>query len=367
MSEPQLPLLALFTALRDAGLPLGADEYLLLVRALQAGFGIADGAALRALCQTLWASSREDQRLLDYHFDRVMAQAAAEARTRQTAQTAPAASPVVLGDEAPASVAPAATPTASPTEPAPLPPALEDEVQALQVERRIVSRDTDLPYGRLAASDEYFPLTRRQMKQRWRAMRRLVRAGPPIELDIAATIDQIGRQGLLSAPVLMPQRVNRTELLLLLDQDGSMVPFHALGRRLADTAARGGRLGRAGIYFFHNSPAEHLYHDPALVEAVPIEQVVRGISQYAAVLIFSDAGAARGGHSPERVALTRAFLRRLGHDVRYIAWLNPMPRARWKSTSADEVARMVQMFPMTRRGLGGAIDVLRGRRPHAPE
>ncbi len=50
MSEPQLPLLDLFSALREAGLPLGADEYLLLVRALRAGFGIGDGAALRALC-----------------------------------------------------------------------------------------------------------------------------------------------------------------------------------------------------------------------------------------------------------------------------------------------------------------------------
>lgn len=364
MSEPQLPLLDLFSALREAGLPLGADEYLLLVRALRAGFGIGDGAALRALCQTLWANSREEQRLLDFHFDRVMAQAAAEARARQASQPAPAASPAVLGDEPPA---PALAPATGPADPAPLPPALEDEVQALQVERRIVSRDTDLPYTRLAASDEYFPLTRRQMKQRWRAMRRLVRAGPPTELDIAATIDQIGRQGLLSAPVLMPQRVNRTELLLLLDQDGSMVPFHALGRRLADTAARGGRLGRAGIFFFHNSPAEHLYHDPALVEAVPIEQVVRAASQQAAVLIFSDAGAARGGHSPERVALTRAFLRRLGRDIRHLAWLNPMPRARWQGTSAGEVARMIQMFPMTRRGLSGAIDVLRGRRPHAAE
>ena len=40
-----LPLLDLFTRLREAGLPLGLQEYEWLLSALQAGFGLPNEAA----------------------------------------------------------------------------------------------------------------------------------------------------------------------------------------------------------------------------------------------------------------------------------------------------------------------------------
>lgn len=78
------------------------------------------------------------------------------------------------------------------------------------------------------------------------------------------------------------------------------------------------------------------------------------------MLIFSDAGAARGGYSQKRVELTAAFLQQIKAKVRYVAWLNPMPESRWQGT-AGEVARLVPMFEMARRGLQDAIALLRGK------
>ena len=80
-----------------------------------------------------------------------------------------------------------------------------------------------------------------------------------------------------------------------------------------------------------------------------------------AALIFSDAGAARGDLELERVRTTVAFLDALRARVRNVAWLNPMPRVRWDGTTAGEVAQLVPMFELSRRGLYGAIGVLRGR------
>ncbi|WP_414579694.1 hypothetical protein [Anabaena sp. CCY 9402-a] len=74
-------------------------------------------------------------------------------------------------------------------------------------------------------------------------------------------------------------------------------------------------------------------------------------SRRTAVLIFSDAGAARGGYSEERYELTREFITQLQHHVRYIAWLNPMPRKRWFGTTAGEIAHLVPMFEVSRRGV----------------
>jgi hypothetical protein len=85
----ELPLLDLFTRLREAGLPLGVGEYQLLLRALQGGFGVADEAALKRLCQALWVKSTEDNRLFEYHFKQVMAQVAVSIAIASSVRTLP--------------------------------------------------------------------------------------------------------------------------------------------------------------------------------------------------------------------------------------------------------------------------------------
>lgn len=254
------------------------------------------------------------------------------------------------------------------TPPTPLAPQvladLQDEIQAAQAVRETISHDESIS-SRFLLSSDYLPVTQRQMKQCWRHLRRMVRQGIPTELDVDATVYQIGRQGVLLSPVLLPRRVNRTELLLLIDQDGSMVPFHSLSARLVETAIRGGRLGGAGVYYFHNAPSEHLYHDPLHQEAEAIQDVMGQLHpDRTVVLIFSDAGAARGSYSPERIELINEFLERLRHHVRRAVWLNPMPRSRWVNTTAAAIAQRIPMFEATREGMDSAIDGLRGRLSH---
>src|SRR5438105_1957435 len=200
------------------------------------------------------------------------------------------------------------------------------------------------------------------MKQSWRSLRRLLREGPSTEVNIEATVESVGRLGMLLEPVLVPPYRNRAELLLLIDQGGSMVPFHALAHRLAETASRGGRLGTTGIYYFHNCPVDYLYGNPAHQQARSIQDILDDLHLgRTGVLIFSDAGAARGKFNLERVVMTEIFLQHLKQKVRYMAWLNPMPSFRWHNTTAEEVMHLVPMFDISRRGLDDAIRVLRGR------
>jgi uncharacterized protein len=209
---------------------------------------------------------------------------------------------------------------------------------------------------------DYLPVTQRQLKQSWRYLRQLVREGVAIELDIEATTRQIARCGLLLEPVFVPPRQNRTELLLLVDQEGSMVAFRSLAERLTETAARGGRLGKMGIFYFRNCPIGSLYHDPLHLEAEPVADVLAQLRRdRTVVLIFSDAGAARGGFNRDRVDVTADFLAQLQSQVRRVVWLNPMPQARWAGTTAAEIARSVPMFEATRQGIEGAIAGLRGK------
>lgn len=210
--------------------------------------------------------------------------------------------------------------------------------------------------------DEYFPLTRRQMKQGWRYLRRNSREGPKTEFDVEGTVAQIGMQGLFLAPVMRAQLSNRADLVVLIDCDGSMVPFQGLSHRLIDTAKRAGRLGNASVYFFRNCPVRYLYQDPLMQKPESVHQFLKGrLSPKSVVMIVSDAGAARGSLNPSRLRKTQTFLAQLNLHVRYVVWLNPLPRRRWKDTTAFEIAHLVPMFEINRAGFRSAIDVSKGR------
>ncbi|MGC1309033.1 MAG: hypothetical protein WA885_17540 [Phormidesmis sp.] len=233
-----------------------------------------------------------------------------------------------------------------------------DDAEAARVSRGTNSKIDE----RFPLRINSLPLTHRQMKQGWRSLRQFNREGPARELDVEATIRQVCQQGVLLSPVLVSPRINRIELLLLIDRDGSMVPFHHLAEALADTAFRGGRFSRVRLYYFHNCPDEYLHRDPYHLEAEPMDECLSSLPKGRTVcLIFSDAGAARGGSSSKRRRRTKFFLRELGSHVRYITWLNPVPRQRWETTTAQSIAELVPMFEVNRQDFYSAMDVLRGR------
>jgi uncharacterized protein len=359
-----LPLLDLFHRLREHGLPLGVQEYQAVLQAMHAGVGLEDYAALARLCHTVWTNSPDEARLFHRLFDEMLATLPIPTDEIQPHIEAPSPEPVEQSE--PEIEEPKPTPLSrksSPSQPAPPRPTTEmdDPAQVVQAIRRSAPRDERIPRPRFALLTEYFPVTRRQMKQSWRHMRRSVREGPPEVLDIRATVEKISREGILLDPVLVPRRINRAELVLLLDQGGSMVPFHILTRQLLETLRRGGRLGQAGAYYFHDYPAGYLYRDVARVEAVSLGDALNEIGERAVVLIVSDAGAARGTFDQERVDRTCEFVTRLKQAVRRCAWLNPMPHTRWAESSAGQIAQCLPMFEMSRRGLDAAISVLRGR------
>ncbi len=238
---------------------------------------------------------------------------------------------------------------------------MADEIQVAQAIRQLGNQFSEL--FPLIVND--LPITHRQMKQGWRYLRQFSREGAPSELDLQATIQQVAQQGILLNPVLVPRRTNKVELLLLIDRDGSMVPFHHLSQELVDTAFRGGHFSRVRVYYFHNYPDEYLYRDPFHLDPEPIDDCLLNLAKGRTVcLIFSDAGAARGRFSSRRRRLTKFFLKNLRQYVRYTVWLNPVPRNRWETTTAHDIAALVPMFEVNRQEFYMAIDVLRGH--HKP-
>ncbi|MDF5732622.1 MAG: hypothetical protein PUP92_32665, partial [Rhizonema sp. PD38] len=196
-----------------------------VLRSLQAGFGISNHQELEQLCCLVWAKSEEENRLIQRLFKQMWRHATK--LTSNLPQPEKTSAPTKTSE-------PSSTDKLSPeleTSPS-LTPEPVEAVQAVRTSQ--LYRELKRP--RYSLLTEYFPVTRREMKQIWRSLRCPVREGVPIELDVEATVAKMGRKGFLLEPVLMPPRTNRTDSVLLIDQEGSMVPFHGLSRQLVETA-----------------------------------------------------------------------------------------------------------------------------------
>ena len=395
MNPVEIPLLnvllILFNKLRSYGFPLGVEDYMLAIQALQGGFGIGDHQTLERLCCTLWTKSEQEARLLNRLFDEVLAQPQTHINKSpikepvkpavETPKKTETPQPVNSSTKSPETVDSSTStpvfeefhqpslknqttqpqkPVSEASPPADIAQEMEPE-QVIQAVRSNQSSSSEINYYPTDVSAQYLPVTTRDMKQGWRFLRRRVREGRLKELDVAGTVESKCHYGILPAPVMMPSYTNQVQLVLLVDQGGSMVPFHHLSRQLIDKAERGGNIKQTSVYYFQNYPEKYLYSDSTRLKAQLITKFLESIDKKTSVLIVSDAGAARGNYNPERVEYTRKFIVQLQQSVNHYAWLNPMPNDSWQYTTTGEIACFVPMFEMSREGLSAAINTLRGR------
>lgn len=356
-----------FYQLRRAGFSLGLSEYELMLQALAGGFGL-DGSktSLLRICKLLWLSSEHDKNEFEFLFHETWEEGREKVEHSDPTRPKEADDPkaAAQSDE----LQPTETPPSSKDEQeetereqAEESLALESNDQAQVMQAQLLAQEQEaVPMAksvRFSLEKDYLPVTSRRMQQRWRRLRRVRREGPLTELDIPASVSQICQDGYFLAPVLRPARQNVSRLILLLDVKGSMIAFEALGERLKSTAQQAGYLRDVQAFYFYNCPDQWLFETPALRGQRKLEEVLHGRQRsHTSLMVFSDAGAARGSYDPDRLAATKAFLReQLPQAVRTACWLNPMPAFRWPGTSAEALARQVAMFEANAAGFRQAI------------
>lgn len=349
-------LLAVFAELQRRGVVLGVGEVLDVFRALEGGFGTQDDDALKRTVRLLWCRNPSEETELEAAWEKDPSGFGKRDSDARTVVTPPKPPEPFEGQKeergVPRTPPPPPPPPVGPPKWAPLPvrtPApldLEDGGPDLLADR---------------------PISRRAMAYAWRYLRRPLPDGPEDVLDVEATVAQVARQGLMLAPVYRRRLQNHAHLVLFLDQNGSMAPFHRFTRDLLETARDESTIRHVDAVYFHDLPAmptrsgpPGIYLDPYLTAPGDWDALASGFSPETATLVVSDAGAARGGWNPDRVRQTVQFLNRLRRLTTHVAWLNPMPVDRWSDTTAEAVAHLVPMFPMDTEGLGNAVDVLRG-------
>lgn len=349
----ELAMEGLFLHLVKRGFRLSVRDLQNGLRALEAGYGVCDREDLHWLCEALWARSEEEVQLLHLLFREFPRPKFAE---------------VAALTGRPESVEPAKDTRASGESGA----SRKDGPVLLPQFVPVTGSGAGLPIAKVAAAAEPFILTQRPAVTPrtlivvWRRYRRPQRSGPPVELDLDATVKEQARRCILTEPVMLPAQRNQARLTVLVDASPSMSPWRNLHPILAESL-REGRLAYEALYYFHNVPEEEWFETDSLNQPVSMKALTEGIDTGQArnpLLLVSDAGAARGYFDLERVQATAEFLDRIAGLWQPVAWVNPMPRRRWTGTTAEQIARLkgLSMVDLSEDGWTQAIDILRGQR-----
>jgi uncharacterized protein len=387
VSKDDLPLYILFMRLRDAGFPLGTTDYNLLLEVLLADChtfnrGILElltkPSSVKNLCQTLWVKTASQRLLFEEIFNEVFSEISFGKKNIVPKKEQSLSSKSQHQEEKPTSTATSDLDTKQqeqetqidehrgnyfffPPAPSPDLEASTEDLNKVVKAVRTVNPHEWVSFKPSGIQNEFFPVTAQQMQQSWYSLRRSTREGLRLELDVAATIEQTKRLGKFFYPIQRP-RVNKSgQLVLFIDQKGSMQPFHSLSGLLVETALKSGCLEKTGCYYFKNYPRGVLYNDPQFQTESSVEEAIKRFNpNRTVVLIFSDAGAARGNFLLRRIHKTFDFLEQLQQHSQALAWLNPVPQNYWQGTTAKAIAdaNILKMFPADYSGFQNAIGVL---------
>lgn len=214
----------------------------------------------------------------------------------------------------------------------------------------------------------------RSTKVALKRLRHLTRQGRADELDLDETVDETCRNAGEIELVFRPERRNNVRLLLLMDVGGSMDPYYEPVSRLLTALYETRGLREFRAYYFHNCVYENVYEDARLLRrsAVPTGDLLRTLGDRWKVAIVGDAAmhphellSGYGNIDPRRETETAgiAWLQRIADHFDRSVWLNPDPEKSWPHTRTTQViASVFPMFHLSVDGLERAVSALVGAR-----
>ena len=197
--------------------------------------------------------------------------------------------------------------------------------------------------------------------------------GQKTELNIDETINETCNNAGSLKLVWERPRKNTVKILLLIDSDGSMLPYMKLCNRLFQSVAKSNHFKDIKVLYFHNCIYEKLYTDPSCRRGkwVDTEWVLRNYGSEYKLIIVGDAAMApielmsKGGNN--EIGLYNKipgieWLERIKNCYKHSIWLNPIPKRDWKHSygyfTLERVSNTYSMFELTLDGLESGIKKL---------
>lgn len=210
----------------------------------------------------------------------------------------------------------------------------------------------------------------RNMKLALKRMRQLTRSGPETDLDLDETIDKTCKNAGEIELIFRAERKNNVRLLLLMDVGGTMDPYYEPMSRLLTALLEERGLREFKTYYFHNCIYELICSNASLArrDSIQTGDLLRRLDERWKVMIVGDASmhpaellSPRGNINPRLESKTPGieWLKRIDDHFLRTVWVNPDPQKIWQSTrTARIVAEMFPMFPLSVDGISEAVSAL---------
>ena len=192
-------------------------------------------------------------------------------------------------------------------------------------------------------------------------------------LDVDKTVDETCDNGGLLSLAYEKPRKNTVKVLLLIDSEGSMLPYSRLCNRLFQAVSRSNHFKDLKIYYFHNAIYDQLYTTPhcKLRDSVETTWVFNRLDADYKVIFVGDAAMAPSElYRPGGNAIIGLFNRETGMEwfqkfkkrFKRQIWLNPIEKKSWEWTygaqTIHDIGEVFPMFELTLDGLEKGIKKL---------
>ena len=192
-------------------------------------------------------------------------------------------------------------------------------------------------------------------------------------LDVDKTVDETCDNGGLLSLAYEKPRKNTVKVLLLIDSEGSMLPYIRLCNRLFQAVSRSNHFKDLKIYYFHNAIYDQLYTTPhcKLRDSVETTWVFNRLDSDYKVIFVGDAAMAPSElYRPGGNAIIGLFNRETGMEwfqkfkkrFKKQIWLNPIEKSSWEYTygsrTIHDIGEVFPMFELTLDGLEKGIKKL---------
>lgn len=211
------------------------------------------------------------------------------------------------------------------------------------------------------------PLTKFQMDEALKRLRRMAPTGPKDIINIDKTIYETMRNA-GEIEIMFDRRLkDRLKVILMIDNGGwSMDPYIDVVQTLFHYASS--QFKDLKIYYFHNTIYSRVWADSQrLLKPEQVDDFIRrdpetrliivGDASMAPYELMHPNGAIYIDATPTGASIER--LRFLAKTFRYAVWMNPMPSYEWDYARTTQVIRQIfPMFELTLDGLEKTVQYL---------
>lgn len=213
------------------------------------------------------------------------------------------------------------------------------------------------------APRNFIPFDERILQINWRNLRNMVFEPEFETIDTDACVNDIAQKGVLTQLFYKHHPKNKVQAVTIIDNLGSMAVFRWQSKQINQIISS--EINNK-TYYCYNLPEPVLFEDKEFNKKVKWDNSYQKIVREKYVIIISDAGAAKGTYSSQRVERTEKILEQIRKSAKNVVWLNPMPEKRWRKTSAIYISLSVRMFEISEKGVLQAIEYLKSNHTYQP-